>query len=122
MGWIFCYFKYPNWALGALPKLYDRNDNGAGGRVLNCCRLYKKGISMDIIRGRVYRAKRPVAASYGLADDRRVTFATSLQVGYTAPSGGAKTVSREDFEKWAARDVTNEVPLGDWAPYTRGMK
>ncbi len=76
---------------------------------------------LTLTRGTVWRGKTPRAASYGVFDDRRISFATHLQVSYTGPDGGS-VVSREDFEKWAGREVTQELPVGGWAPFVRGAK
>jgi hypothetical protein len=70
--------------------------------------------------GRTYRAKKP-ANSRGLVNDRTILWIDSLGtvVQYDGPAVGMgrhyPKVSREDFLKWASRDVTDELPEGEYA-------
>jgi len=75
---------------------------------------------MDIQVGRTYRAKRP-RNSGGLVNDRTVLWVDSfgMIVQYYGPSEAHgrryPKVSRDEFEKWADRDVTDELPSGEYA-------
>lgn len=83
---------------------------------------------MNIKIGRAYRAKKPAIANDGFVNDRQVLWIDRLGtlVQYDSPSVsfGRKhpCVSMEAFIKWADRDVTDELPKGEWAAYTRGIK
>lgn len=78
----------------------------------------------DLRVGRTYRAKKP--APTGSLFDQRINDRTLIYVGmydvqYDGPSVpfGRKypKVSREAFLKWAGRDVTDELPPGEYAPW-----
>lgn len=77
---------------------------------------------MEIKVGRTYRAKRP-RQSWGLVNDRTVLWMDSfgLVVQYDGPSVANgrhyPKVSREEFEAWADRDVTDELPKGEYASW-----
>lgn len=77
----------------------------------------------DIVVGHVYEAKHPKAHGNlfaPLLGDRQVKWISALrtQVQYDSPSvkdgRHYPTVSMEAFLKWAARDVTAEMPPGEW--------
>lgn len=73
--------------------------------------------------GRVYRAKRPRPIGFlePLYDDRVVVWLGIDQVQYDSPSVKAgrrlPVIALERFIKWADRDVTDELPPGEWASY-----
>jgi hypothetical protein len=75
---------------------------------------------MDIIKGRVYRAKNPANLG-GLFNDRQVLYVGLEFVQYDGPAvvNGRKypKVTHEAFAKWAGRDVTDELPPGEWAKF-----
>ncbi|KGC03547.1 hypothetical protein DM81_3450 [Burkholderia multivorans] len=77
----------------------------------------------DFKRGQVWRAKRPKAAGpffARLINDRQIVWVDSLgtTIQYdsptVAPGRHYPKVSREAFEKWAGREVTDELPDCDW--------
>lgn len=81
---------------------------------------------LALVVGRVYRAKRP-ADSWGLVNDRQIKWVGLLDVQYDSPTiiSGRKypTVKQDAFRKWAARDVTDEMPKGlwmDWRDFRKG--
>lgn len=75
---------------------------------------------MEIKVGHTYRAKRP-RNSRGYVNDRTVLWMDSLEtmVQYDGPSVAfgrhLPKISRADFEAWAERDVTDELPNGEYA-------
>lgn len=77
---------------------------------------------MEIKVGRTYRAKKP-RESTGLVADRTVvwmdSFGTTIQ--YDGPSVKMgrhyPKVTRAQFEAWAERDVTDELPKGEYASW-----
>lgn len=77
---------------------------------------------MEIKIGRTYRAKKP-RESGGLVNDRSVlwmdSFGSTVQYDGPAVRFGSKypKVSREQFEAWAERDVTDELPPGEYAAW-----
>lgn len=70
--------------------------------------------------GRCYRAKKPrqTTGFPGFVNDRQITWIGSCSVQYDSPSvsNGSHypTVSKDDFLAWAARDITDELPKGEW--------
>lgn len=77
----------------------------------------------DIVVGKCYEAKRPalcgnIFESY--VNDRQVIWISSDKslVQYDSPSvkngRNYPKVSMEKFLNWAARDVTAEIPKGEW--------
>ncbi len=77
---------------------------------------------MDIVRGHVYRAKRPKPVGFPEAfNDRVVLYVTETWVQYDSPTicdmRRFPTIGRDKFETWAAEDVTEGYPEGDWAPW-----
>lgn len=85
---------------------------------------------MDIKVGRVYRGKKPSIAGGMFVNDRAVIWVGSIDgVQYDSPSvaGGRRypKVTTEQFRKWAARDVTDELPKGywmEWVDFQRSKK
>lgn len=86
---------------------------------------------LQLKKGRTYRAKRPVAAGdfyKPLVNDRTIVYVGLEIVQYDGPSVGFGRhyvkVSHEAFRKWAARDVTDELPDGGYAawPITKDAK
>lgn len=77
---------------------------------------------MNIIEGRCYRAKRPAYAN-GFVNDRCVirinrTLGTVQYDGPAVAMGRHyPTVSIDTFERWAKRDVTDELPPKEWQPW-----
>jgi len=82
---------------------------------------------LEIKAGRTYRAKRP-ANSSGLVNDRTVMWVGADTVQYdgpTVPFGRRyPKITKADFLKWADRDVTDELPQGEYAtwPITAAAK
>ena len=83
---------------------------------------------MDIIRGHIYRAKRPKEAGSFLEpvfNDRAVLYISpsSEQVQYDSPTvrdgRTYPTVDRAKFETWEGTDVTEGYPLSGWAEWVR---
>lgn len=76
--------------------------------------------SLELIVGHVYEAKRPrsVGLFEPLMNDRQIKWIGFDQVQYDSPSVALwrkyPTVSKEAFLKWAARDITKEMPPGEW--------
>jgi len=72
---------------------------------------------MELIKGRVYRAKKPANCN-GYYNDRQIVWTGTSSVQYDGPAvrNGQRypTVSREKFESWAGEDVTEKLPPGDW--------
>ncbi len=77
-------------------------------------------ITLELIVGHVYEAKRrkSVGLFEPLMNDRQIRWVGVNQVQYDSPTvaPGRKypTVSKEAFLKWAARDITKEMPPGEW--------
>lgn len=77
-------------------------------------------MELELKVGRVYRAKRP-ARVRGAINDRQIIWIDSLGVilQYDGPAVRAglhyPKMTCEAFHKWAARDVTDELPSGEWA-------
>ena len=84
------------------------------------CRWITQGKVMEIKVGRTYRAKKP-SNSRGLVNDRTVVWVGSMEIQYDGPAVayGRKLpkVSRAKFEAWADRDVTDELPQGEYASW-----
>ena len=79
---------------------------------------------MEIIRGHIYRAKRPRGAGFPeVFNDRQVLYVSETNVQYDSPTirtgGKFQMIARGLFEQWAAEDVTEGYPEGDWAPWSR---
>jgi hypothetical protein len=76
---------------------------------------------MEIKVGRTYRAKKP-RNSGGLVNDRTVLWVGSMgQVQYDGPAVARgrhyPMVSGAVFMAWADRDVTDELPKGEYAAW-----
>jgi hypothetical protein len=77
---------------------------------------------IELMVGRVYPAKKPSSIYLGLTpyyNDRQILWIGLTEVQYDSPAVKTgqryKTVSKEAFLKWVGRDVTDEMPKGDWA-------
>lgn len=75
---------------------------------------------MEIQKGRVYRAKKP-GNTGGYYNDRQVLYIGIDTVQYDGPAVGMgrhyPTVSMEKFKAWAAEDVTEKLPPGEWQQF-----
>lgn len=78
----------------------------------------------DLRVGRTYRAKRPAASGNffePLINDRTITWIGGGKVQYDGPAvaiGRRRPIVDADaFIKWADRDVTDELPEGEYAPW-----
>ncbi|SEL25315.1 hypothetical protein SAMN04487787_108127 [Kosakonia sacchari] len=78
---------------------------------------------LEIKVGRTYRAKKPRSAGFfqPCVNDRTV-----LRIGLStlqydgpavAPGRHYPSISIEKFREWADRDVTDELPPGEYAPW-----
>lgn len=83
-------------------------------------------MTIELIRGNTYRAKKPACVGTGYVNDRMIVYMSLTQVQYDSPGipNGQryKFVPVEEFLKWAGRDVTAEMPKDEWMPYGRGIK
>ncbi len=75
----------------------------------------------DIIVGHTYSSKRPkgVGLFPTLMDDRQVKWTgNGIHVQYDSPTvrmgRNYPTTTMEKFLKWADRDITDEMPKGEW--------
>ena len=77
-----------------------------------------KTAELQLELGRAYRAKKP-RNSGGLVNDRTIVWIGTFEVQYDGPAVkfGSKypRISKEDFRAWAERDVTDELPKGEYA-------
>lgn len=79
--------------------------------------------SVRLTAGRIYRGKKPKGCGFPpLCDDRQIKWIGTMgQVQYDSPSvkNGRKypTVDHEKFLAWVDRDVTEELPEGEWANF-----
>lgn len=82
--------------------------------------VYDEQESIAILLNRTYRAKRPSNAD-GFVNDRVVRWIGDTEIQYDGPAVGfgAKypRITKAAFAKWADRDVTDELPGGEWAPW-----
>lgn len=83
-----------------------------------------KPAELELRVGRTYRAKRPAAAGTlfdQFVNDRTILWIGLWEVQYDGPSVGFARnfpkVTIEAFRKWAARDVTDELPKDKYAPW-----
>lgn len=80
---------------------------------------------VELTVGRTYRAKRPkpVGLFPSLIDDRTIIWVGLYEVQYDGPSVkfGRKfpKVSKAAFLRWADRDVTDELPKDEYAPWPK---
>jgi len=67
--------------------------------------------------GHVYEAKKPKVVGF-YYDDRQILHIGLNAIQYDSPTvaPGKKypSVSKEKFAKWAGRDITDEMPKGEW--------
>jgi hypothetical protein len=78
--------------------------------------------SLRLLVGRFYRAKRPRGFGFPpVCNDRKILYMNQVLVQYDSPSVkfGRRypATSREKFIAWADRDVTDELPEGQWENY-----
>lgn len=77
--------------------------------------------NIELSVGRTYRAKKPGRIG-GLINDRTIKWIGSEEVQYDGPAVGFgrhyPKVSIEAFLKWADRDVTDELPAGEYASWS----
>ena len=73
---------------------------------------------MELKVGRCYRSKKPAVAGGFFVNDREIKYISDLCVQYDGPSVpiGRRypSISKEKFLAWAERDVTDELPAGEW--------
>lgn len=75
---------------------------------------------LELIAGHIYEAKRPAAIGIinPLINDRQIVWVGLLEVQYDSPSVAMgrrfPRVTHEAFRKWAKRDITAEMPEGEW--------
>lgn len=85
----------------------------------------------DLKAGRVYRAKRPrvvhtLGGSY--INDRQILSISPFEntIQYDSPKVGFGSkypvISVEKFLKWAAKDITDDLPPDEWEEYKRCKK
>jgi hypothetical protein len=74
--------------------------------------------------GQVWRAKKPARTGdflHPVVNDRSIVWVGEETLQYDGPSVGIgqhyRKVTIEAFEKWAGREVTKELPEGEWAPW-----
>ncbi|HBO4511908.1 TPA: hypothetical protein L4U47_004335 [Pseudomonas aeruginosa] len=79
---------------------------------------------LQIKVGRTYRAKKPRAVNCGvsqLINDRTVKYVGVFEVQYDGPSvrfgQHYPRIPIEKFLAWADRDVTDELPVGEYADW-----
>lgn len=78
--------------------------------------------TLELKVGRVYEGKRSAMVGFcpSLRNDRMIKWMRpdGQQLQYDSPSvkigSRLPTVSAAEFRKWAKRDVTNEMPEGEW--------
>lgn len=81
--------------------------------------------ALTLIVGHVYEAKRQTAIGLfpRLVNDRQIVWVGLMEVQYDSPTvaHGRKypKVSHEAFRRWAARDVTDLMPKGEWREATQ---
>jgi len=82
---------------------------------------------LTLVVGRTYRAKRPAPCQapgffrQQIVNDRTIIFIGLDTVQYDGPAVADgrhyPKVTIEAFRKWAARDVTDELPAGEYAKW-----
>lgn len=76
---------------------------------------------LELKVGRCYRAKKPAQAGWGKVNDRQIRYIGAYELQYDGPAvkDGAHypRISIEKFREWADRDVTDELPDGEWASW-----
>jgi hypothetical protein len=87
------------------------NNQAAGAVVRN----------IELSVGRTYRAKKPGRIG-SLINDRTIKWIGTEEVQYDGPAVGFgrhfPRVAIAAFLKWAERDVTDELPPGEYAPWS----
>lgn len=74
----------------------------------------------ELVVGHTYEAKRParIGVFDALVNDRQIRWIGGGEVQYDSPTvkDGRKypRVKLDAFLKWAGRDVTSEMPKGEW--------
>ncbi len=75
---------------------------------------------LPLIVGHTYEAKRKAQAGVidPLWNDRMIVWIGVAEVQYDSPTVAIgrrlPKVSHEQFRRWAARDITSEMPNGEW--------
>lgn len=73
---------------------------------------------LPLVAGHTYRAKRPANAR-GFFNDRTIVYIGLYAVQYDGPAVAIgrhlPKVTYEQFRAWADRDVTDELPPGEYA-------
>lgn len=76
--------------------------------------------------GRVYRGHKPTSTGSifnPVVNDRQILWIGAFELQYDSPTvkNGQhyKRMLISDFRKWAAKDVTDQMPEGDWASWTK---
>lgn len=79
---------------------------------------------LELKVGRTYRAKKPGRAGTNFrpeVNDRTITWLGAYELQYDGPSVAFgrhyPKVTREKFLEWAAKDVTDELPEGEYATW-----
>jgi hypothetical protein len=81
---------------------------------------------LTLVVGHVYRAKKPRPAGgilFPVYNDRVIIWIGETTVQYDGPAVPEgrhfPRVKKEAFLKWAAKDVTNELPPGRWKSWDK---
>jgi hypothetical protein len=73
---------------------------------------------LKLIVGHVYEGKRPAVVGWGAVNDRQIKWIGIGELQYDSPSvaDGRRypKVAYAEFRKWAARDITDQMPKGEW--------
>lgn len=74
---------------------------------------------LELVVGHTYEAKRPRIGGYpAMVNDRQITWIGLDVVQYDGPTVGFgrhyPKITKEKFLAWAGRDVTAEMPPGEW--------
>lgn len=95
----------------------------------SCWPLMTKGMAMDgeleLIVGRTYEGKRKAGVGIfpALVNDRQIKWIGLDEVQYDSPTVAFgrhyPKVTKAAFLKWAKRDVTDELPPGEWREMKR---
>lgn len=77
---------------------------------------------LELIVGHVYEGKRPAVVGWGGVNDRQIKWIGIAEVQYDSPSvpDGRRypKVTHAAFRKWAARDITDQMPKDEWRTTT----
>ena len=78
-------------------------------------------VDIELSVGRTYRAKKPGRIG-SLINDRTIKWIGTEEVQYDGPAVAFgrhfPKVTIADFLKWAERDVTDELPAGEYASWS----